>query len=166
MMLNVNVVMIPKPGKTNLNDIKNQQGIFLISVFRSILMKMLRQDEYHNIDEYMSDSNAGGRKGRRTQDHLFIINGIICDHARSKTKQQISISIYDCELCFDSMWQEEVINDLFDAGVKNDKLALLHKVNQVNKVAIKTPNGLQKEKKSTILFVREYHGVQLSAAFK
>ena len=146
MMSNVNVVMIPKPGKTPLNDIKNQRGIFLLSVFRSMLMKMLLQDEYQKIDDFMSDSNAGGRKGRRTQDHLFIINGIIFDHARSKARNQISISIYDCELCFDSMWQEEVINDLFDAGVKNDKLALLHKVNQVNKVAVKTPNGLSERK--------------------
>ena len=40
------------------------------------------------------------------------------------------------------MWQEDVINDLLDAGVKNGKLALLHKVNQVNKVAVKTPNNL------------------------
>ena len=101
MMSNVNVVMIPKAGKPNLNDIKNQRGIFLISVFRSILMKMLLQYEYTKIDEYMSDSNAGGRKGRRTQDHLFIINGIIFDHARSKLKKQISISIYDCELTSD-----------------------------------------------------------------
>ena len=107
---------------------------------------MLLQDEYQKIDDFMSDSNAGGRKGRRTQDHLFIINGIIFDHARSKARNQISISIYDCELCFDSIRQEEVINDLFDAGVKNDKLALLHKVNQVNKVAVKTPNGLSERK--------------------
>ena len=138
--------MIPKPGKSNLNDIKNQHGIFLISVFRSILMKMLLQDEYTKIYEFMSDSNAGGRKGRRAQDHLFIINGIIFEHARSKKKKQISISIYDCELCFDSMWQEEVVNDLFDAGVKNYNLALLHKINQVNKVAVKTPNGLSERK--------------------
>ena len=58
----------------------------------------------------------------------------------------MSISIYDCDICFDSIWHEEVINDLFDAGVKNDKLALLHKVNQVNKVAVKTPNVLSEIK--------------------
>ena len=51
MMVNVNVVMIPKPGKPNQNDIKNQHGIFLISVFRSI-QKMLLQDEYKKIDKY------------------------------------------------------------------------------------------------------------------
>ena len=63
-----------------------------------------------------------------------------------KSKKQISLSIYDCELCFDSVWQEEVVNDLYDAGVKNDKLALLHKVNKVNKLAVKTPYGLSQRK--------------------
>ena len=58
------------------------------------------------------------------------------------------------------MWQEEVVNDLFDAGVENDKLALLHKVNQVNKVAVKTPSGLSERKESTTSYVRENHGDQ------
>ena len=34
----------------------------------------------------------------------------------------------------------------FDAGVQNDKLALLHKVNKVNKLAVKTPHGLSERK--------------------
>ena len=134
-MLDVNVVIIQQPQKPNLNDIKNQRGIFLISVFRSILMKVLLKDEYQKIDNFMSDSNTGGRKGRRAQDHIFIINGIIFDHTRLKYKKQISLSIYDCELCFDSIWQEKVVNDLSDTGVKNHKLALLQKVNKVKKTS-------------------------------
>ena len=64
---------------------------------------MLLKDEYTKIDEYMSDANAGGRKGRRVQDHLFVINGIIYEHARNKHKTQITIGIYDCEQSFDSL---------------------------------------------------------------
>ena len=77
MMKNLNVVMIPKPRKPNSHDLENQRGIFVLSIYRSILMKMLLKDEYKKVDEYMSDANAGGRKGRRSQDHLFIVNGII-----------------------------------------------------------------------------------------
>ena len=146
MMKVVNVAMIPKPGKQGLHNLENQRGIFLISVFCSVLMKLLLKDEYKKLDSYMTDSNIGGRAGRRIQDHLFIVNGILFDNASSKKKKPISICIYDCRQCFDSMWQEEVVNDLFDAGVKNDKLALLHKVNQVNNVAVKTPNGLSERK--------------------
>ena len=68
-------------------------------------MKMLLKDEYAKIDSFMSDSNVGGRRGQRAQDHLFIINGIIYDHARSQKKKAVSIMIYDAEQCFDSMWQ-------------------------------------------------------------
>ena len=112
-MTNVNIVMIPKAGTPSLHDIQKQRGIFLLSVFCTIIMKLLLQDEYEKVDTFMSDANAGERKGKRVQDHLFIINGIVVKHAR-----QISIGIYDCEQCFDSLWQEEVINNLYDAGVK------------------------------------------------
>ena len=40
------------------------------------------------------------------------------------------------------MWQDEVINELFDAGVQDDKLALLHKINESNIIQVKTPGGL------------------------
>ena len=39
------------------------------------------------------------------------------------------------------MWQEEITNDLFEAGIKNDKLALLQKLNETNNIAIKTHEG-------------------------
>ena len=35
MMKNVNVAMLPKPGKPGLHDLENQRGVFLISVFRN-----------------------------------------------------------------------------------------------------------------------------------
>ena len=145
-MTNVNIAIIPKAGTPSLHDIEKQRGIFLLSVFRTIIMKLLLQDEYEKVDTFMSDANAGGRKGRRAQDHLFIINGIVFEHARHKTNKQISIGIYDCEQCFDSLWQEEVINNLYDAGVKNDKLALLQKLNHKNHLAVKTHAGTSQRK--------------------
>ena len=109
-------------------------------------MKMILKDEYDKVDAFMSDANAGGRKGRRVQDHLFLINGIIFEHARNKSSTPISIGIYDCEQCFDSLWQDEVINNLYDAGLRNDKLALLQKINHKNKLAITTHDVLSQRK--------------------
>ena len=145
-MTNVNIVMLPKPGKNSLHEVQNQRGIFLLSIFRTMVMKMLPKDEYNKIDNFMSDANAGGRKGRRVQDHLFIINGIIYDHALSKSEKQITICIYDCECCFDSLWQDEVLNDLYEAGIKDDKLSLLQKIYDTNRIAVKTHGGLSQRK--------------------
>ena len=89
MMTNVNVVLIPKHNKSNAHLLENQRGVFLLSVYRSILMKLLLVDKYEDIDLFMSDSNAGGRKNRRAQDHLFIIHGIDFEHAKSLSKKQI-----------------------------------------------------------------------------
>ena len=83
----VNVAMIPKPGKQGRHKLENQRGIFLISIFQSIMMKLLLNDEYHTLDTYMTDSNIRGRKQRRIQDHLFIVNGIIFEkHKKEKGK--------------------------------------------------------------------------------
>ena len=141
---------IPKPGKPCIYDIKNKTGIFWISVLLSILIRLLLHDEYGKVDGYMSDLNIGSRKNRRIQDHLFIIDGIIFDHARSKkVGKGISIGIYDYLMCFDSLWQEEIINDVYEAGVINDKLALLY-VKKIIKSLYKLSLVSLREKQSTI----------------
>ena len=141
MMKHVNISLIPKPGKRNLRIIFNHRGIFLIHKYRSLLMRMLLDDEYDTIDKYMSDSNVGGRKDIGICDHLFVINGIIQEHCTSQSKP-ITIQIFDYKTCFYSMWQDEVINELYDAGVQDDKLALLHKIYETNIIKVKTPAGL------------------------
>ena len=137
----VNIALIPKPGKRNLQHIENHRGIFLIHKFRSLLMRMLLNDKYDTIDDFMSDSNVGGRKGRSVRDHLFIVNGIVLDHHKSKEKP-ITFQILDFSLCFDSMWFEEVTNDLYEAGIRDEKLALIAKINESNELAIQTAVGL------------------------
>ena len=34
------------------------------------------------------------------------------------------------------------MNDLYEAGVKDDIFALIYEANRVNRVAVQTPNGL------------------------
>ena len=59
-----------------------------------------------------------------------IINGIINDALRKKIC--IDLIILDYRVCFDSLWIEEVINDLFETGVDNRNLALIYETNKVN----------------------------------
>ena len=76
MMKLLNVAMISNPNKPNSHAIENQRGILLINTFRSIMLKLLLRDNYGKIDSHMSDASIGGRRGRRIQDHLFIVNGV------------------------------------------------------------------------------------------
>ena len=82
-------------GKGEKCDLENDRGIFLVTIFRSILMKLIYFDKYDKIDQSMSDSQIGGRKGKNIRNHIFVINGIICDVLSSKKKNSVDIQIYD-----------------------------------------------------------------------
>ena len=51
------------------------------------------------------------------------------------------ISVFDITKCFDKIWLEDSLIDLFDAGLDNDNLVLLHKANMKNSVAVNTAFG-------------------------
>ena len=68
-----------------------------------------------------------------------MINAITNSVLKDKL-EPIDIQLYDVEKCFDALWLEECINDLFDAGFTNDKLPILFQENQTAKVAIKGRN--------------------------
>ena len=132
-------------GKGDKLDLNNDRGIFLVTVFRGILMRMIYNDKYDVIDANMSDSQVGARKKKNIRNHIFIVNGIINDVLQDKSKA-VDIEIMDYKQCFDSMWLEDALNDLYDSGVKDDTLAILHEANKNVKVAVKTPHGLTERK--------------------
>jgi hypothetical protein len=132
-------------GKGEKIDLNNDRGIFIVNLFRSILMKLIYGDKYDIVDKNMSDSNVGARKKKNIRNHIFIINGII-NEALEKNKEPVDLVIVDYKQCFDSLWLEDTMNDLFDAGITDDKLALIYKLNSTNQVAVKTPFGLTERK--------------------
>ena len=134
-----NIVAIYK-GKGEKSSLQNDRGVFLVNLLRSILMKLVYKDKYPTVDENMSDSQIGARKKKNIRNHIFILNGII-NEAVNKGKS-IDVLIYDYRQCFDTLWLEECVNDLYDAGIQDDKLALIYEANKKNKVAVKTPFGV------------------------
>ena len=77
----------------------------------------------------------------------------------NKIFNAVDILIYNYRQCFDTLWLYEAINDLYDAGIKDDKLALIYEANKVNKVAVQTPFGLtQREVINKIVLQGEVFG--------
>ena len=120
--------------------LQNERGVFNVVKLRSLLDKLIYTDTYKIIESNMSPSNVGGRKGRNIRDHLFVIYGVIND-VKNGDAEGIDIQGYDIHKCFDEMNYEETHNDLWDVGVKNDKFALIAKLDEKAKVVVKTPCG-------------------------
>ena len=128
-------------GKGAKNELINERGIFIVTIMRSILMKLIYLDYYCTLDKSMSDSQVGARKNKNIRNHIWIINGVISDVLSSKSKKPVDIQIFDYKQCFDSLWLQECINDFFNAGFNDDKLALLFNMNKSVNIAVRTPVG-------------------------
>ena len=102
--------------------------------------RLIYNDEYHNIDANLTDSNVGARKNRNIRDNIFVVNAINNSVVYGK-EDPVDIQVVDVEKCVDALWVEECINNIFEAGLDNDKLVLLFLENQNANIAIKTPGG-------------------------
>ena len=125
-------------------DLVNDRGIFNLVTFRKIIDRLIYNDKYDGIDRNMSCSNVGGRKERNIRNHLFIVYGVI-NSVMNNESPPVDLQFYDLKQCFDAMWLEESMNDLFDSipeEERDNKLALVYQNNYENHVGIKTPFGL------------------------
>ena len=60
-MNTVNITAIYK-GKGAVTDLESERGIFIATLLRTILMKLIYNQKYSIIEQNMSDSNIGARK--------------------------------------------------------------------------------------------------------
>ena len=134
------ITSIFKKGKAGKNDFNNYRGVFRVNIFRSILDRLIFNDYFGKVDDFLTDCNVGGRPKRNIRDYLFVLNAIT--NLASKGKGKLcDIAAYDIEKCFDAMWAQETINDMWDAGCRDNKLSILHMENQSAQVVVKTAAG-------------------------
>ena len=68
------------------------------------------------IDSSLTDSTAGARQNRNIRDNIFVLKAIL--NSQGKTiEDDLDVQVYNVEKCFDSIWLEEVIYSLYEAGL-------------------------------------------------
>ena len=127
-------------------DLSNWRGIFVTSVLRTILMKLVHERTYKVIEENMSEAQIGARKKKSIRNHLFVIKSIINDVMSSNKKETIDLNIMDFKQMFDTEELPIVLNAFYEGGVQNDMLGIIHAANETNTFAVKTPSGLTEER--------------------
>ena len=98
--------------------LENDRGLFILTVWKKVLDKLLYNDLYEAVEENMSDSNIGARKAQNVRNHLFIIYGIINSVVKGKD-ESVHLDIYDLVKAFDSLDLEETENDLYTTITEN-----------------------------------------------
>ena len=82
--------------KENKNDLNSYRGIFRVPILRTILDRLIYNDQYEVIDEALSDSNVGARKNRNVRDNIFVLNAIT-NSVVNGNGEPIDIQVFDIE---------------------------------------------------------------------
>ena len=107
-------------------------------------MKLIHGRTYEIVAQSMSDSQIGAQKKKSVRNHLFVLNAIISDVLSSVNKAPIDLTVMDYRQMFDAEDVFISLNALYEAGVKDDILALIYESNRETVVSVKTPNGITK----------------------
>ena len=138
-----NITTVPKQGSRI--EPRNERGIFRVAVVRYILMRLIYDMKYPTIDRNMSDCQMGARKKKGCKNNIFIINGIIHEVMKSKKMSPVLLQIYDYQQMFDSINLELALSDIYDVGLDDDNLVLLHQANKEIHMAVKTPSATDRK---------------------
>ena len=115
---NTHITAIPKKKNKSSMNLDFERGIFLVPKLRSILMKLVYNSLVDEVEEHLSLSNIGARKKRAPRDHLFVLYSVINDIIHGKKAQPVDLVFYDIKLCYDSLWVEKTLIDLYSNGDK------------------------------------------------
>ena len=107
------------PKKASRSELKNKRRLFLVKSVRGLLMIILFNSEYTMVDNDMSDSNFGGRKGKSCLNHIWVIKSIIHDQKSSKLNKPLRFQKYDYQQMFHSMNLQEAYADLYGIGIRD-----------------------------------------------
>ena len=127
--------------KGDRNYFDSYRGVFRTTSLRNIMDRLIYIDEYGTIDDNLTDCNVGSRKKRNIRDNLFVMNAIM-NASKRGADEACDVSVYNVQKCFDNLWLSECINNIFEAGLTNDKLCLLYYSNKQARIGIKNPSGI------------------------
>ena len=123
-------------NKGSRKDFMNYRGVFRVTVFRSILDRLMYNDLYATVDSHLTDGNVGTRKARNIRDNIFILGAVI-NSVTNGAEEPIQVQVVDVEKCFDKLWLEAPTCAMYEVGIKSELLNMLYIENKTAKIAVK-----------------------------
>ena len=88
----------------------------------------------------------GPEKEKNIRSHIWVLNSVMHDVMSSVKKKPVDLQVLDFKQCFDALWLEECLNDLFEGGVDDNMLPLLYESGRNVNIAVKTSSSLSNRK--------------------
>lgn len=136
------VVPIFKDGQRD--DPSNYRPITLTScvakVFESIIDKRLSRRDAK--DKTISDLQGGFRKGKGTNEHLFLLSEIV-EKAREKSKP-LYVCMIDIKKAYDTVWREGMLLKLWKNGIRGKMWKVIDALHEDVKARVQVDSMLSR----------------------
>ena len=140
------VVLVHKGG--DMSELKNYRPIAIINVICKLCMIIVRDRVNRWVEEsgMLGDVQGGFRKGRRTEDNLFIVERLI--EMTRRRKVCLFVAFIDMEKAYDRVDRKKLFEVLRAYGIHEKMVSLIERVYSGNMVKFELGNVVTKWCKS------------------
>ena len=124
-------------GKGDRENLSNQRGITTSSAIGTIVDTLI--DNRISRVVPFTEAQGGGKRGSMTCDHLFILRAMI--HISQKQKRQTFVTYFDVQKAYDNVDNQDMLNIIWEKGLKGKTWRILKNLNEGLKANIKTRYG-------------------------
>ena len=124
-------------GKGDREVLSNQRGITTSSCIGTIVDTLIDNRIARVVP--FTEAQGGGKKGSMTCDHLFILRAIFS--ISQKQKRPTFITFFDVKKAYDNVDNMDMLNIMWQKGLKGKTWRILKNLNQDLKANIKTRYG-------------------------
>ncbi len=124
-------------GKGTKGMCSNERGITVSSNVGKLYERMINERVKRKVT--MTLSQAGGREGSSTADHILVLQEIV--NTAKKDKKTLYLIFLDVTKAFDKAWLDGIMKIMYDNGLDDKHWSIVKQLNENLKAVIKTKYG-------------------------
>ena len=117
----------------------NKRGLFLTNNISKVYERVLKQRNDENFRTGLTEWQTGGVKNRSPIDNVMTAIAII--EQNKYMKKNTYLVLTDAEKCFDKLWLQDGIFELWRCGTDVRDCQMIKRLNEKAEIVVKTPVG-------------------------
>ena len=121
----------------------NKRGLFLTNNISKVYEKVVKRRNNEQFCSNITEWQTGGVRCRAPIDNVMVT--IAIGERNKYLNKNTYLTFTDAEKCFDKLWLEDGINELWRLGTNVRDCIMVKRMNEVARIVVKTPLGPTRE---------------------
>ena len=121
------------------SEMKNKRGLFLTNNVSKVYERVMKNRNDENFRNGITKWQTGGVKYRAGIDNVMTVTSVLEQNEYLKCNTYLVFT--DAEKCFDKLWLQDGIHELWRCGTDIRDCVMIKKLNEIAQVVVKTPVG-------------------------